>query len=171
MAAKGNNIFVAGDPDGVSFEGIIADGVTPKPGTIMEIKTATEPDGTGRFTWEPYGTTAASGANGVAADGDRRLIAVLLPDKYQGKDATTAYAAGDRCFLRIPKAGETLNVLMLDISGTGDDFAIGDTLMVNDGDGKVIAATGDPESEPFQCLSTVTNPLADHLMWVMYTGQ
>ncbi len=170
--ALGNKIVIAGKggPKGTFIEGIVSG--TPKPGTVMEIKwavAAVGPSGTD-FTWEPYGTTAADGIKGVGADGDRRLIAVLDIDKLQGKTATDAYVSGSRCFLYVPAAGELLNMLMLDISGTGDDHALGDILMVNDGDGKLIETTGDPESEPFMCLEVATNPLADALLMCMYTG-
>ena len=158
MAAKGNNIIVTNNPRGFRDECLISG--TPKPGTLMTIVAATEPVG-GRFTYEPFNRDA---------DGDRALIAILLPDKLQGKDALTAYADGDRGFLYFPLPGDRLNVLAQDVSGTGDDHAIGDLLIVDDGTGKIIATTGTPQSEPFQCLSTTTNPLADHLLYCVFTG-
>ncbi len=156
--AQGNEIIVTSPARGVHLEGII-DG-TPKPGTVMQIKAATEPVG-GRHTWEDYD---------VAADGDQRLIAVLLPDALQGKLATDAYVSGDRGFLYVPLPGEDLNMLVLNISGTGDLFAIGDILMVNDGDGKLIATTGSPESEPFIVMQTVAAITVDTLIWCKFTG-
>lgn len=156
--ASGNEIIVSANPRGVFLEGIV-DG-TPKPGTIMQIKAATAAVN-GRFTWEVFD---------AGADGDQRLIAVLLPDSLQGKTASDAYVDGDRCFLYVPAPGEELNVLVADISGTGDDWAIGDLLIVDDGTGKLIATTGSPESEPFIGLEAVTDPTADHLLHVMYTG-
>ena len=92
--ALGNQIIVSDDPKGRFLEGTVSG--TPKPGTVMEIKWTVAATNDDDFTWEPYGTTAASGAKGVAADGNQRLIAVLDRDKLQGKAATTAYADGDR---------------------------------------------------------------------------
>ena len=158
--AQGNEIVLSGEPRGRFYEGIIASGETPKPGTVMQIQAAVEPIG-GRLTWEMLDS---------GADGDQRLIAVLLPDQLQGKMATAAYAAGDRCFLYIPLPGDELNMLVSNISGTSDSFAIGDLLMVNDGDGELIATTGSPESESFIVMETVAALTADTLVHCMFTG-
>ena len=158
--AQGNEIVLSGEPRGRFYEGIIASGETPKPGTVMQIQAAVEPIG-GRLTWEMFD---------AGADGDQRLIAVLLPDQLQGKMATDAYAAGDRCFLYIPLPGDELNMLVSNISGTSDSFAIGDLLMVNDGDGELIATTGSPESESFIVMETVAALTADTLVHCMFTG-
>ncbi len=158
--AKGNEIILSADPRGVFKEGII-DG-TPKPGTVMQVKAATEPIG-GRHTWEvaDYG-----------ADGDQRLVAVLLADWAQGKTADNAYADGDRCFLYCPVAGEELNMRISAAgTGTGDAIAIGALLMVDDGTGLLVATTGTPESESFICMETVADVvLAGTLCHCMYTG-
>jgi len=156
--ASGNEIIVSGNPKGVFLEGTVNG--TPKPGTVMQINAAQEPVG-GRHDWTAYN---------VDADGNQRLVAVLLPDSLQGKVATDAYVDGDRCFLYVPAAGEELNVLVANIAGTSDSFAIGDILIVNDGDGLAIATTGTPESEPFVVLETVAAITADTLVHVMYTG-
>jgi hypothetical protein len=160
--AKGNEIIVSAEPMGRFMEGIVSG--TPKPGTVMQITAATAPVG-GRFTWEV--------AN-YGADGDQRLVAVLLPDSLQGKNATDAYVSGDRCFLYCPIAGEELNMLVADVdTGTADTFAIGDLLMVDDGTGKLVDTTGTPESESFICLETnpdSTSTQTDMLVWCMYTG-
>lgn len=152
--ALGNEIILSPEPRGRFFEGTIEG--TPKPGTLMQIKAATEPVN-GRYTYEAYNR---------AADGDRYPLLVLLPDHYQGKTATDAYVTGTRGFLYAPLPGDELNVLKGDVSGTADDFAIGDMLMIDDGTGKVIATTGTPEAEPFVCLETVTDPTADQLVHV-----
>lgn len=156
--AKGNKIIVNPDPRGIFKECIISG--TPKPGTVMQVKAATEPIG-GCYTWEVFN---------AAADGDQRLIAVLLENELLGALPTDAYADGDRGFLYCPLPGDELNMLLLDVAGTGDDFAIGDLLMVDDGTGKLVATTGDPESESFICMETVTDPTADHLTRCMFTG-
>ena len=155
--AKGSSIVLAANPRGVFLEGNITG--TDKPGTVMQLDVS-EAEDNGRWTWENFDAT----------DGNQRLIAVLLPDIYQGKLATDAYVTGTRCFLYVPVAGEELNMIILDISGTADDFAIGDLLIVDNATGKLIATTGSPESEPFVCLETITDPTADTLTRCLYTG-
>lgn len=152
------NIILSNQPRGVFLEGIV-DG-TPKPGTVMSVVAATEPEN-GAYTWEPW--------NG-AADGERSLIAVLLEDSLQGKTENDAYVSGDRCFLYVPVAGELLNMLVANISGTSDAFAITDKLIVDDGTGKLIATTGSPEIEPFMVMETKAALTADTLVKCMYTG-
>src|SRR3990172_9270875 len=123
--AKGNEIIVGAEPMGRFHEGIISGALYP--GVCVQIAAATEPVN-GRFTWEAYN---------AAADGDQRLVAVLLPDSLQGSLATDPYVSGDRCFLYVPIAGEELNMLVTDVNtGTSDSFAIGDLLMIDDGTGR-----------------------------------
>jgi hypothetical protein len=161
--ANGNEIIVSVPHRGVFIEGIISG--TDKPGTVMQIKAATEPVGN-RFTWEKYDRSW---------DAQTGLIAILLEDKLQGKLATDAYVTGTRCFLYCPAMGETLNVLLKDITGTASDqdYAIGDYLEVDDGTGKLQdASTGTTRnySAPFVLLETITDLAADQLVWAMYTG-
>lgn len=160
--SKGNSILIDLEPRGVFREGYIEG--TPKPGTIMKVKPAVAIDGTGRHTWIPYDE---------AADGDRTTIWVLLEDKLQGKLFTEAYATGDRARFYAPLPGEHLNVLKKDLAGTAstdDDYAVGDKLMVDDGTGKLVLTTGNPESEPFIAMEAIVDPTADQLVWVEFTG-
>lgn len=154
--ARGNEIIVTSNPMGVRVEGVVSG--TPKPGTVMEIS-AVATNGEKTFRVYQPGT-----------DGDRRPIFVLLPDHLQGKLATEAFTSGDRVQCYVPVAGEELNMLVADVSGTGDDHAVGELLIVDTGTGKLIATTGSPESEPFQLLETLTDPSADQLAWCLYTG-
>lgn len=153
-----NKIVLSGQPMGRFLEGIVSG--TPKPGQMLQIKAATEPVG-GRHTWEVF--------NG-AADGEQTLVAILCENDFLGKGPTDAYADGERCKLYCPIPGDELQVLLENIAGTGDYFAIGDKLMVNDGTGKFIATTGSPESEPFIVLETVAAITADTLCHVIFTG-
>ncbi len=156
----GNEILLAANPKGVFLEGTISG--TPKPGTVMQVKAATEPVG-GRPTFEVYN---------AAADGDQRLIAVLLEDHLQGKIATDAYVTGSRGFLYVPAAGEELNMLVA-VSGTstGDAQAIGDLLIVEDGTGLLVPTSSGEESEPFIVMETLTDVVAaGTLTHVMHTG-
>ena len=161
--AKGSGIIVSTPIRGVKTEGIISG--TDKPGTIMQIKAATEPVN-GRFTWEKYDRSY---------DAQTGLIAVLLPNDLIGQIATTAYVTGERCFLYFPAMGEELNCLLKDITGTASDqdYAIGDYLEVDDGTGKLqdaSAGTGQNYSTPFVLLETITDLAADQLVHCMYTG-
>jgi len=158
--ARGNTIVVSCDPKGRFEEGYIASGETPKPGQILQ-RDPTVALRNGRFTYKMYNLTA---------DGNRPVGAlwVLREDFLQGKDATQAYAAGDRCFLYCPLPGDELNLLVLDVVGTGDDKTAGAALSVDDGTGKLVAGTGD--SSPFQLLETITDPVADTLAWVCFGG-
>lgn len=152
------SIVMANDPRGRYIEGIISG--TPKPGTVMQLDAGVEPVG-GRHTWEVF--------NG-AADGERTIIAVLDIDKANGGTDDTAYVSGSRGFLYLPLPGDDLRMRLQDVSGTGDDHAIGEKLIVDDGTGLLIATTGTPESEPFVLLETITDPTADTLAWCMFTG-
>jgi hypothetical protein len=162
--AKGNGIVVSSPQRGV-WHDIIVSG-TPKPGTVMQIKAATEPVG-GIFTWEAYDQSW---------DAQPGLIAVLDYDGLQGSINTTAYVSGARARVYCPVAGEQLNVIIEDVAGTSatSDYAIADRLEVNDGTGKLQdAATGTTRnySVPFICLETITDTTADYLAWCMYTGK
>ena len=174
--ALGNKIIVSDRPQGIKREGILSDtnSSAPKPGVVMEITRTVSPVN-GAFEWDVFGADAASGDNGVAADGDRRMLAILLPDYLQGQAVDTAYVASTatvatRIFLYFPIMGEELNMIFENISGTGadQDIAIGDILSVDNGTGKLLVSTG--QSEPFMALEAQTDVEADVLTRVMYTG-
>lgn len=155
-----NTIVITSPPRGVYLEGVIASGETPKPGTMMQIKASTSKL-QGRFTFEAYNQTN---------DGDRTTVMVLVEDMAQGKTVDDAYAAGDTCRCYCPLMGEELQVLLQNQSGTGEDFAIGDKLIVDDTTGKFLETTGSPESEPFICTEAKSALTADTLCSAMYTG-
>jgi len=158
--ARGTEIIVSPERRGVFKEGYIGSGLTPKPGTVLQLK-ASVAENNGRFTYEIYAP---------GTDGDRRQLLVLLPDQLRGKLETDAYAAGDRCFLYVPVQGEELNVLFGNQSGTADDVAIGDLLVVDSGTGKVQKTSGTPQSQPFMALEAIVDPTADQLIHVEVTG-
>lgn len=161
--AEGNKILITGDPHGNFLSGYING--TPKPGTVMQVKAATEPVA-GRHTWEVY--APPDSADGYRTQGP---LAVLLEDDEQGKTASDAYVTGTIGKLYCPLPGDDLNMLVKNISGTGDTFAIGDLLIVDDDSGKLIATTGTVEAEPFVVMETVATALtADTLVHCMYTG-
>lgn len=155
----GNSIVISENPRGRFQEGYV--NAALKPGTCVQIDVSEGKGTDGRFDWEAYNTSA---------DGEQRLVAVLVEDDMQGYDMTTAYASGGRCKLYFPIPGDELNMLVANLAGTGDDHAFGDILMINDGDGKLIATTGSPESEPFQLLEAIVDPTADTLAHCIFTG-
>lgn len=160
--AKGNSILVSADARGRQTEGYI--NAALKPGTCIQLDVSEGVGNDGRFDWEAYSIAS------VAQHGGQQLVAVLLEDWGQGKLATDAYVSGDRCFLYFPIPGDELNMLVLNLAGTADDHAFGEVLMISDGDGKLIATAGTPESEPFQLLEVITDPTADTLAHVYFTG-
>lgn len=169
--AKGNRIIVTPEPRGV-FEECIVSG-TPKPGTCMELKTAGSAGN--RHTYEAAGTTAASGSHGMSADGDRMPVCVLLcwPEHAAcppGRTAADAYVDGERGAVYWPQPDEELNVLFMNVAGTGEDVVFGDKMIIDDGTGKILVSTGTPESEPFQALEAYTDPTADQLLWCKFSG-
>lgn len=159
---RGNEIIVSANPRGVFMEGYIATGETPKPGTILQRDPTIALRG-GRHTYSIYNADADGGR-------PKGAIYILLPDHLQGLTADMTYAAGDRCFLYTPVAGEEFNLLLANISGTADDHAAGEIMIIDDTTGKLIATTGTPETESFQLLESVTDPTADQLVWCAYTG-
>lgn len=160
--ARGSEIIVSANPRGVFSEGTLATGITPVPGTIMQIDVSAGIDANGRFTYELF----------AATDGLRPVgpLYILLPDVNRGKLATEAYADSDHCFLYTPIAAEEFNCLISNLAGTADDHAIGEMLIVDSGTGELIATTGTVEVEPFMLLETITDPTADTLAHVIYTG-
>lgn len=155
--ATNSAIILSSNPKGVFLEGTISG--TDKPGTCMEVVAATEPVA-GRFTYRFQQPTN---------DTDPRATIVLLEDSEQGKLVTDAYVTGTRCFLYCPALGEELNMRVKDISGTGDDHAIGDRFAVDHTTGKLIVATT-ANRAPFVCLETATDPTADALLRCMFAG-
>lgn len=162
--ARGNETIVTANPRGVFKEGFINAGETPKPGTVYQIDPTQALQG-GCHVFKAYNR---------GADGKRPLGAIwILTNLLQaliGGTQTTALAAGDKAQFYAPIAGEEFNMLLSDVAGTGDDHAAGEVLIINDTDGKLVATTGSPQQESFVLLETVTDPVADTLAWVQYSG-
>jgi hypothetical protein len=135
----------------------------------MELKPAVAPVNN-VFTYIAAGATAASGGNHMTADGDRKVIAVLLEKDQEGKNYDTAYVDGDMGRVYFPLPGEQMNMILENQAGTGDSFAIGDELMVDDGTGKLLACDTDAEAHPFTCLETVAALTADGVAWCRFNG-
>lgn len=161
--ARGKNIIVNSEAKGRFIEGALATGFTPKPGTILQIKGSSGIDSNGRFTFQLYDR---------AADGDRPAgpLCVLLDNWLEGRDELTAYGDSKAVRCYIPMPGDEFNLLMADVAGTADDHPVGELMMVDDGTGKLIASTGSPQSTPFMLLETITDPAADQLVHVIFSG-
>lgn len=168
---QGTRILVTSKPRGV-FEDVYITG-TPKPGTVMEIKHSTAAIGY-VFNFQVYGITAINNpqtGHGVGNDGDRKAIAILLEKDQENKIYSDAYVAGDLGRVYYPVMGEQFNMLVEDVGGTGDDFVIGEELMVDDGTGKLLTADADAEAHPFTAYEAVTDPMADHWIWCRFNGE
>ena len=143
---------------------------TPKPGTLMELTPETAAIGN-VFDYSIYGTTAASGGKFVSNDGDRKAIAVLLEKDQECETYDDAYADGDMGRVYFPQVGELLNMLVANIEGTSDSFAIGDEMMAEDGTGKLLACDSDAEAHPFTVLEVVAALTADAHVWCRFNGE
>lgn len=162
---RGTSVIVTTEPRGVFEEGFGLAGETYKPGMIVQRDTSVDMQG-GRWGYKIYNR---------AADGDRPLGAhwVVLEDKLRGHDPSSASYSGtnnDRLFLYSPIQGEEINLLLKNLTGTGDDHTIGEELMVDDGTGMLIATTGSPQLNVAQLLEAVTDPTADTLAWCQWGG-
>lgn len=164
---KGTRILISSPTRGV-YEDVIVVG-TPKAGTVMEMVPAVEPVGN-IFRYAVYGTQAASGDQFVTADGNRKVIAVLLEKDQEGKIYSDAYVTLDRGRVYFPLPGEELNMLVNNQSGTGDSFAIGDELMVDDGTGGLMAVSS-PEAAPFTVRETVAAITVDTWVRCRFNGE
>lgn len=160
--ARGSTIIVSAQPQGRFTEGYIAAGETPYPGMLLQKQSATALKG-GLYTYEIYNADADGGR-------PKGPVYIVLEDSLQGKSVSDAYAAGEMVRLYTPEAGDELNLLILNIAGTGDDHTKGEMLIVDDTTGKFIATTGSPETEMAQLLETITDPTADTLAWCCWTG-
>lgn len=158
--ARGNKILVSAEPKGHFTEGYIS-GSGVKPGMIVERDLSLPMIG-GRHGYRVYQP---------GTDGERREVIIVLEDYLQGRLASDAYSDGDHIFLYSPVAGDEMNILLLNLSGTADDHLIGEMVMPDTGTGKFIATTGSPEMEPFRLLEAVTDPTADTLAWAVCTGR
>lgn len=166
---RGKRIIVTADPKGQMEEGYVTTGQTFYPGMIVQ-RDASVALKAGRHTYKYY----TPGADGEMPLGSYWVVTeeLMAMIGLGVTDATTfgSYAAGERCSLYSPRAGEELNLLLANIAGTADDHALNEKLMVDTGTGKFIATTGTPESEVAQLLEAITDPTADTLAWCQWSG-
>lgn len=159
--ARGTRIVVT--PDVGKFEeGVVAAGQTFTPGMIVQSDPSVALQG-GRHTYKLYDADLDGGR-------PKGKTVIVVEDRYQGKTVSDTYAAGARFFGFTPWPGCEINLLLADVAGTGDDHAAGEVIIPKDTTGKWIATTGSPEMEPAKILETVTDPVADTLVWCEWIG-
>jgi hypothetical protein len=170
-SAKGDTIIVTTNrtPSGIFREGRVKTGETHYPGMIVqEDRSVAEVEGVATFK------IADIDADGTRPKGALFICTEILQiEQGRGIDpANTAngIAAGEHAMYYSPRAGEQLNVIYKNVTGTADDVAAGDILIVDDGTGKLIVTTGSPEIEPFKAMTSLVDPTEDALLWVEYTG-
>lgn len=168
--ARGTETIVTSEPKGRFEWGIIYG--TPVPGTCMEIKTSAGLTN-GKKTFQA--ASRASGAKGP--------ICVLVGDSMQGKNSVSkdaawsggpkapgdAFVSGTLGQVYWPTAGDELNMVVNNQSGTADDVAFGGLLGVETVTGQLIKDNSFA-SAPFQALEAVTDPSADFVLWCQYLG-
>jgi hypothetical protein len=119
----------------------------------------------GKFTWVLYNSDG---------DGDRPKgpLIILTEAALAGRTKDVAYAAGENAYGYIPLAGDELNLLIKNETGTADDHAAGEMLVPDDSTGKFVISPGDgtEETEPAQLNEAITDPTADTLAWCTWTG-
>lgn len=144
------------NPQGRFMEGIIDD--TSKPGTWMELVPGSA-EVSGRLHYRHYAP---------GADGSPREVIILLEDPGQGAIYSAAYVAGTRCFLYSPLAGDEMNVLTADATGTGslNAFNVGDRLTGKNTTGTFIKELTATDSAPFVVNEDITQSEPDTGTWV-----
>lgn len=154
--SRGNKIIVTADPKGRFVEGTIGD--TSKPGACMQLQISPPQTANqvGRFTY----VAAAPGT-----DGKQIEHLILLEDSPQGKTISDAYVSGTRCRMYIPLAGEEINILLGEVAGTGNSYAIGDQVILDADGGIYVPYTGSPQETAFQVMEVVTQVSGSNLTW------
>lgn len=137
MAAKGSCVVVSANPQGKFVEGTLKAGITPKPGTALQID-ADASQLQGRDVWELFDASTYDGAQPIGP------VIILRENYLLGKTMDDAYAAEDRAFGYIPEPGDELNLRLADAAGTVD-IAYGTGLIIDDGTGLFVETTGSPE--------------------------
>ncbi len=155
--SRGSGIILSSNPKGVFLSGIAGD--TSKPGTIMQVALATERIGN-NFTYI---------ASAPGTDGYKVLCAVMIESSKFGLSVGTAAVSGQLIEMYVPASGEDINVLVGEVAGTGNSYAIGDKLIIDAEDGLLVPFTGSPQDTPFIMMETLTQVSGSYLAWVRKT--
>lgn len=161
---RGRSTIVTADPKGQFEEGYVATGQTFYPGMLVQRDYSVALKG-GRWTYTAYNADA----DGGHTKGGHWIVTERL-NSMIGKTISDSYAAGDRVSLYSPRDGEELNLLVENLAGTGDDHAIGEVLIPNDGTGKFVATAGTPEEECAVLQEAITDPTADTVAWCVWNN-
>lgn len=162
--ARGSRTVITEPPGGITTEGYVKAGQTFYPGMGVIKDVSADLIG-GRHTYKIYDESA----DGDIPTGGVYIVTEELNAKF-GKAPTDSYAAGGKVSLYSPRMGEELNLLIKNISGTGDDHTKGEKLILDTGTGMFIATTGSPETEMAELLETITDPVADTVAWCVWSG-
>lgn len=163
----GNETVVSPSPArGVRRTFIVKAGETWYPGMAVQSDSATnnpfvstnegnQPTGlqTGKI-YAPGTDGAVAGAVWIVTNDDLKLKGGLITDSY---------AAGETASVYCPMSGDLLNLLIKNLSGTGDDHAVEEILIVDDATGLFIPDTATPFQKKAKLLQTITDPTADTL--------
>lgn len=165
---RGNEIIITSDPKGQFQEALVKSGQTFKPGMIVQPDASVDEVG-GVNTFKIYADSAdgdhPTGGFWVVTNGLQALLGQGPLDSSGNPISIT-----DRCQVYNPRAGEQLNLLIKNLSGTADDHTKGEKLMVDTGTGMLIATTGTPETECAMLMETITDPTADLLAYCIWSG-
>lgn len=162
--ARGSRTVVSEPARGKFIGAYVKAGQTFYPGMAVVVDASVDLIG-GRHTYKIYDESA---------DGDHPKGGVgIVTEEYNaliGGSPTASYAAGTMCKIYFPEHGEELNLLIKNLSGTGDDHTKGEKLIIDTGTGMFIATTGSPENEHAVLLETITDPVADTYAWCQWNG-
>lgn len=171
-SAKGNRTIVTTGrtPSGVFREGIVKTGETHYPGMIVqEDRSVAEVEGVA--TYKIYDADADGGRpKGAIFICCVESLGEMAEKGIDPAVTTNGFAAGERALYYSPRAGEQFNCVYKNVTGTADDVAAGDVLIIDDATGKLIVTTGSPETEPFKAMTALVDPTEDAALWVEFTG-
>lgn len=164
---KGKRIIVDDLPRGRMTRFVVNAAETWYPGMVVQID-PTQTRQSGNWVGKVYTT----GTDGLRAKGAYFVVTEEGLATY-GKGITSStsfdsYAAGQLASVYAPQNGDELNLLFKNVSGTADDVAAGDSMIIDDASGKFIVTTGSPERTPAMALEAVTDPTADTLFWAIW---
>jgi hypothetical protein len=166
---RGKRIVVQSDPKGNWAQGYVKSGETFYPGMLVCKDPSVALVG-GKHTYKAY----AEGTDGYRPAGAIWIVTeqnlVLKGEGITDLDTFDDYPAGELASFYCPLPGDELNLLFKNVTGTGDDVAVGDKLTPDSGSGKLIVTTGTVEIEPAMALEALTDPTTDTLIWCEWSG-
>lgn len=90
-----------------------------------------------------------------SSDGDAGVVRIVMEDYLLGKTITDAYAEGGTVRFYTPQPGDELLILVK----SGEEVAIGDTLICEAVSGEWIVTTGSPQMIPFEAQEATDGAL------------